>query len=84
MDIGATQNDLILRARVVHAGTGVPGGVLTSLGADENGVQIAIDITALNQYANRVEDALLSDATRLGVSGLTRSDCLFPDYVRGA
>lgn len=84
VDIGVSQDELILRAKVIHAGTGVPGGVISSLGADDNGVQITIDITALNQYANRVEDALLADATRLGVTGLTRPDCLFPTYTRGA
>jgi len=84
VDIGATQNDLILRAEVVFAGTGVPGGVLTSFGADGNGLAIGIDITALAQYSNRVEDALLAEATRLGVTGLLRTDCLMPTYSRGA
>src|SRR5688500_15899998 len=83
-DAGATVDDLILRASVVHVGTGVPGGVISSLGEAGNGVPIDIDITALNQYANRVEDALLADAARLGVVGLTRPDCLFPSYTRGA
>jgi len=84
VDQGATANDLILRAVVAHVGAGVPSGPLISRGADENGVQINIAINALAQYANNVEDALLADATRLGITGLTRSDCLFPDYVRGA
>jgi len=84
VDVGAGANDLILRAVVVHVGTGVPNGPLLSRGADENGVQVNIAINALAQYPNNVEDALLADATRLGVVGLARSDCLFPDYVRGA
>ena len=84
VDEGAGANDLILRAVVAHVGAGVPSGPLISRGADENGVQINIAINALAQYSNNVEDALLADATRLGVVGLTRPDCLFPAYTRGA
>ena len=83
-DQGGTANDLILLAKVAFVGSGVPDGPIISRGAAENGVPINIDITALAQYANRVEDALLADATRLGVTGLTRPDCLFPSYTRGA
>lgn len=84
VDQGATANDLILKAKVAFVGTGVPNAPLISRGADEGGVPIAINITALTQYPNNVEDALLADATRLGVVGLTRPDCLFPSYTRGA
>lgn len=83
-DQGATANDLILRSDVVFIGSGTPGGVQMGQGAEGNGVPIAIDITALAQYPNRVEDACLAEATRLGVTGLTRADCLFPTYTRGA
>ena len=84
MDQGGGANDLVLKAKVAFVGTGVPNAPIISRGADEGGVPITISITALAQYSNNVEDALLADATRLGVTGLTRSDCLFPDYIRGA
>mgnify|MGYP001581465279 CR=1 FL=1 len=84
VDEGATANDLVLRACIAFVGSGVPHTPVISEGPDGNGVGIAIDITALTQYANRVEDACLAEATRLGVTGLTRSDVLFPNYTRGA
>ena len=84
VDQGGTANDLVLHAVVAHVGAGVPNAPLVSRGADESGVLINISITNLAQYANNVEDALLADATRLGITGLTRSDCLFPSYTRGA
>ncbi len=84
VDAGATANDLILLATVVFVGTGVPNGVISSLGELGNGVPVSIAINALAQYPNNVEDALLAEATRLGVTGLTRPDCLFPSYTRGA
>jgi hypothetical protein len=84
VDQGGTANELTLLAKVVYTGTGVPDGILNSLGAAGNGVPILINITQLAQYPNNVEDALLADATRLGVTGLTRTDCLFPSYTRGA
>ncbi len=84
VDAGATANDLILLAKVVFVGTGVPNGVISSLGELGNGVPVSIAINALAQYPNNVEDALLAEATRLGVTGLTRPDCLFPSYTRGA
>lgn len=84
VDEGATANDLILRASVAFVGAGVPNAPIIAEGPEGNGVPIAIDITALTQYANRVEDACLAEATRLGVTGLTRADVLFPSYTRGA
>jgi hypothetical protein len=82
---GASENAFILQANVVFVGTGVPDGVLNGLGPDGTGrVPISFNITQLAQYANNVEDALLAEATRMGVTGLTRTDCLFPNYVRGA
>ncbi len=84
VDQGATANELVLKCSVAYVGAGVPNAPLISRGADEGGVPINIAINALAQYANNVEDALLADATRLGITGLVRSDCLFPDYVRGA
>jgi len=84
VDQGAGANDLILKCSVAYVGTGVPNAPLISLGAEGNGVSINIAINALAQYANNVEDALLAEATRLGITGLIRTDCLFPDYVRGA
>jgi len=84
VDQGAGANDLILKCSVAYVGAGVPNAPLISRGADEGGVSITIAINALAQYANNVEDALLVDAIRLGIVGLTRSDCLFPDYLRGA
>lgn len=84
VDQGATANELTLLAKVVYTGAGVPDGILNSMGAAGNGVPIPINITALAQYPNNVEDALLADATRLGVTGLARTDCLFPSYTRGA
>jgi hypothetical protein len=83
VDQGATANDLILRAKVAFVGPEVPNGPVISRGPDENGLAIAIAINALAQYPNSVEDALLSEATRLGFS-ITRPDCLFPSYTRGA
>lgn len=84
VDAGAGVNDLVLLAKVVFVGSGVPDGVISSLGENGNGVPINIAINALAQYPNNVEDALLAEATRLGVTGLTRPDCLFPTYTRGA
>jgi hypothetical protein len=82
---GASENAFILQANVVFVGTGVPGGVLSAQGPDGTGrVPIDLNITQLAQYANNVEDALLAEATRNSVTGLTRTDCLFPTYQRGA
>jgi hypothetical protein len=84
VDEGATASDLILRATVVFVGAGVPNSPIMGEGAEGNGVPIAINITALNQYANNVEDACLAEALRLGVTGLNRSDILMPTYSRGS
>lgn len=83
-DQGGTANELVLLAKVVHVGSDVPGGVVSSLGALGNGVPITINLTNLVQYPNNVEDALIADASRLGLPMLARTDCLFPSYTRGA
>jgi hypothetical protein len=84
VDEGATANDLILRADIAFVGAGVPNTPIIAQGPEGNGVPIAINITALAQYPNNVEDACLAEAARLGVVGLLRTDCLFPSYTRGA
>ena len=84
VDAGATANDLILRADVVFCGSDVPNGPISDAGPEGNGLAVAIDITALAQYPNRVEDALLARAVALGLPALARTDCLFPSYTRGA
>lgn len=84
VDQGATANDLTLKAKVAFVGAGVPSAPLISRGPDEGGLPIPIAINNLAGYPNAVEDALLAEATRLGVTGLTRPDCLFPSYTRGA
>lgn len=81
---GATANEFELLAEVVYVGSDVPGGVLISRGAAENGVPITLNIVQLAQYADRMEDALIADAVRLGLPTLARTDCLFPTYQRGA
>lgn len=84
VDQGATADELTLRASVAFVGTGVPNAPIIAEGPQGNGVPIAINITQLAQYANNVEDACLAEATRLGVTGLARTDILFPSYSRGA
>ena len=93
VDPGATANDLTLLAEVVFAGTvaEIPDRVLSDVGAAGNGLPIAININQLAQYPNNVEDALIARVAELKTAGkiasgatLSRSDCLFPDYVRGA
>ncbi len=84
VDEGATANDLTLRADIAFVGSGVPNPPIIGQGVEGNGVPIPININQLAQYPNNVEDACLAEATRLGVTGLTRSDCLFPSYTRGA
>lgn len=90
MDPGASATEFILRAEVVMVGTEaeVPGLVRTTFGPDGNGVPITINFNTIAQYPNNCEDALIAEATRLGfpASGgtLARTDCFFPDYVRGA
>jgi hypothetical protein len=74
--------ELILRASVVFRGNGVPGDVLSTEGPDGNGVPVTIN--NFSQYANNVEDALLDEASRLGVTNLARTGCYFPAYTRGA
>jgi hypothetical protein len=82
--LGAGGNDIVLMADVVFVGAGVPGGALSDAGLDGNGLPIGINLAQLNQYANRVEDALIVRATALELPPLARSDCLFPAYDRGA
>lgn len=86
VDPGAAANELVLRAEVVFTGTEVeiPGRVRSDLGPDGNGLAIAINITALAQYPNVIEDALIARASALGLPVLARTDCLFPTYQRGA
>ena len=82
---GGNENEFILQLNMVFLGTGVPGGVMSGQGPDGTGrVPCTISITALAQYINNVEDAMLAEATRLGITGLTRSDCLIMNYQRGA
>jgi hypothetical protein len=89
-DPGATANDLTILAEVVFAGTEaeVPGRVRTSFGPNGNGVPITISFGAIAQYPNNCEDALIAEATRLGLPAnggtLARTDCFFPSYTRGA
>ena len=82
---GSSENEFILQLEMVFLGSGVPGGVMSGKGLDGSGrVPCTISITNLAQYANNVEDAMLAEATRLGVTGLARTDCLIMDYMRGA
>jgi hypothetical protein len=76
-------NQFTLFAKVVFVGSDVPGSVLNGNGADGRGVPVNLNITQLAQYPNNVEDALIADAARLGII-IGRTDCLFPDYQRGA
>lgn len=85
VEAGGSENEFILQLNLVFLGTGVPGGVMNGLGLDGTGrVPCTINITQLAQYANNVEDAMLAEATRLGVTGLGRTDCLIQNYIRGA
>lgn len=82
---GGTANEFVLLAKVCYVGTDLPGGQpYISLGEPPNGVPITVSITAMAQYPNNVEDALIADAARLGFPTLARTDCLFPTYQRGA
>jgi hypothetical protein len=82
---GGNENEFILQLKMVFLGTGVPGGVVNGAGPDGTGrVPCTINITQLAQYVNNVEDAMLAEATRMSVTGLTRPDCLIMQYVRGA
>ena len=82
---GSNENEFILQLNVVFLGTGVPGGVVSGPGPDGSGrVPCTINITQLAQYVNNVEDAMLAEAVRLGVTGLGRADCLIMSYQRGA
>lgn len=89
-DPGATANDLTLRADVVFAGTEaeIPGRVVSTSGPEGNGVPIVISFNQIAQYPNNCEDALIAEATRLGLPAnggtLGRTDCFFPGYTRGA
>lgn len=93
VDPGATANELVLRAEVVFCGSvaEIPDRVISDFGPEGNGLGIPINITALAQYPNNVEDALIARVAQLITAGrinsgvtLARTDCLFPDYVRGA
>ena len=84
VDPGATANELILRADLVFAGSDVPGQAVSDSGPEGNGLGIPINITQLAQYPNNVEDALIARAVQLGLPVLSRGDCLFPSYTRGA
>jgi hypothetical protein len=82
---GGSENEFILQLKIVFLGTGVPGGVVSGQGPDGSGrVPCAMSITQLAQYVNNVEDAMLAEAARLGVTGLARTDCLILTYQRGA
>ena len=84
-DAGATANDLILRADVVFCGTDVPGGAVISSGPEGNGVPIALSLSGMTatSYSNAVEDALISEASRMSLPTLARTDVLLPTYTRG-
>ena len=90
IDPGATDDELTLLVEARFTGTEaeIPGRVLNAMGANGNGVPVAINITQLAQYGNRMEDALLAERDRLFAAGLltgtlSRTDCLFPSYTRG-
>lgn len=83
IDQGGTANEVTIKAEVVYCGLGGSADSITSFGADGSGVPIAINFNQLAQYPNNVEDALIADAARLGIT-IARTDCLFPDYQRGA
>lgn len=83
-DPGATVNDVTLRADVLFVGAGVPGGVLLDAGPEGNGLPVPMNITALNQYPNNVENALIARAAALGLPVLARTDTVFPSFIRGA
>lgn len=92
-DAGAGANDIILRAEVSFIGTlaEIPDRVISDMGPEGNGLAIPISITALAQYPNVVEDALIARVAQLIADGkiasgvtLARTDCLFPAYTRGA
>jgi hypothetical protein len=86
IDPGASANDLTLLADVRFVGTEaeIPGRVLNALGANGNGVPIPIAINNLAGYPNAAEDALIAEAVRLGLPALGRTDCIFPNFTRGA
>ncbi len=84
IDPGGTDNDIVLLADVIFVGAGVPGGVLSDAGPLGNGLPIPLNVTALAQYPNNIEDALIARAGQLGLPALARTDCLFPSYARGA
>jgi hypothetical protein len=86
VDPGAGPNDMILLAEVVFVGSEaeIPGRVRSDAGALGNGLPIAMAINNLANYPNVVEDALIARAAALGLPVLSRTDCLFPTYQRGA
>ena len=92
-DPGATANDLTLRAEVTFAGTEaeIPGRVFNDLGPEGNGLGFPISFSAIAQYPNVIEDALIARVAQLITDGkinagttLARTDCFFPSYTRGA
>lgn len=84
-DAGATANDIVLRAEVVFVGSDVPGWVVSAFGPEGNGVPIALSLSGMTaaSYSNAVEDAMIAEASRLGLPALTRTDVLLPSYTRG-
>jgi hypothetical protein len=82
VDPGATANDLILYAECVLTGTEaeIPGRVRSF-----DRLAIPIAVNNLANYPNVVEDALIAlAAAQTPAVTLTRTDCLFPAYTRGA
>lgn len=77
-------NTAVVRARVIFVGPNVPDGVMEGAGTFGNGVPIQINLNQLGQYPALVVNAVMSEAARLGVTGLQRSDVLFPTYQRGS
>ena len=84
VDPGASADEFTLLMEAVFVGSDVPGGVMNAMGEAGNGVPVALNITQLAQYANRIEDALIAEAVRLGLPPLLRTDVLFINYQRGA
>jgi hypothetical protein len=84
VDPGATQNEIVLRCEVNFCGSDVPGGAINTMGAEGNGVPVALNLNQLANYANNVEDAFIAEATRLGLPTLNRTDVLYINYQRGS
>lgn len=80
---GASANEIVLKAKVVFTGLAGNGVDVDTGDDDSGGISVPINITALAQYPNVIEDALIARGAQLGIT-LLRTDCLFPTYQRGA